>query len=113
MSTVAHTPRLVKATYTTALGLILSEDHRSRPASMDEVEQTFGQAALDNVMCAAGQWITLRAPRQPVVARTFNVNAVVNRRPVQLGQLVAVGRRAAREAAAVMFPRHRCYVVAA
>jgi hypothetical protein len=55
----ASTPASVQATYTATTGVILRQHGRSRPSSMDELADVYGEAAPDAVMESNGAWIDL------------------------------------------------------
>jgi hypothetical protein len=54
-------PSHVQAFYSTMTGPLLREDGRTRPCELDEIEQDYGQAALDEVMGTNG-WVDLVTP---------------------------------------------------
>jgi len=56
MSTVPASPLEVQAFYSTRTGMLIREDGKTRPATLDDIEQTYGQAALDDVMSMPGHW---------------------------------------------------------
>ena len=56
MSTVPAPPREVQAFYSVITGMLIREDGKPRPATLDEVEQAFGQTALDDIMSMPGHW---------------------------------------------------------
>lgn len=62
MSNRTQSPCHVEATYALIHGLVIREDGKTRPGTLDEVEQCFGQAKLDAVMESGGRWVTLAAP---------------------------------------------------
>jgi hypothetical protein len=57
----ANVPSHVQGFYSTMTGPLLREDGKTRPATLDEVEQNYGQDALDEIMGTSG-WVDLVMP---------------------------------------------------
>lgn len=110
MPIVSSPASLIKVQFSRLAGLVIWADGKSRPATADEIEQDFGQRALDRVMESSPRWVTISAPRP---ARRFRVTSVVNHVSIELGELCAAGKREARKAARAAFPGYIVFVVAA
>lgn len=50
---------MIQAKYGSRFGITLRINGKSRPASLDEIEQTYSQRELDRIMEAAPGWVTL------------------------------------------------------
>ena len=62
MSDVTTPPLEVQAFYSTLTGMLIREDGKTRPGTLDEIEQKFCQAVLDDVMSMPGHWHDLTVP---------------------------------------------------
>ena len=62
MSDVTTPPLEVQAFYSTLTGMLIREDGKTRPVTLDEVEKTFGQSSLEDVLAMPGHWHDLRVP---------------------------------------------------
>lgn len=69
MSTVAAPASRVQFQFTTLAGLVCRIAGKSAPMHMDELEQSYGQRLVDEVMCRPGEWVSpepLTSPKPQV-----------------------------------------------
>ena len=59
MPSVSPCPPSVQAQYTPPAGIVLRINGKSRLAAMDEIEQDYSQAQLDEVLSRPGMWVKL------------------------------------------------------
>jgi hypothetical protein len=71
MLTLPGAPRHVQAFYSTTTGMLIREDGRTWPATLDHLETFYGRDMLDEVIGNAGQWVTLA--KLPPAVVTANV----------------------------------------
>lgn len=71
MQTVSATRSFVQACFTTPAGMVLRIDGKTRPATLDEIEQTYTQAKLFEVMENPGQWVTLAGQPDTIRCRCW------------------------------------------
>lgn len=69
--------------YHTRFGCLMRVNGQTRPVSMDEIEQEFGQPVLNQVMESAGQWVS------PLPALTPVTRSVRRLDPVAWGSVAA------------------------